>query len=247
MPAYRISLKLAEPTAQNYFLDKSISLRDQETSILTAHISTEKSYIRYKFVIHYLIGGTSKTLSVDNKGKLFELTSERCGSAPGMMSYAKGYELNDDFSASPVENPRSWPDRGCTVPEGGSPATSGSVGQGKAPVLGQIWGSGGQVGYGQSRPSTISNGGDPTGLVTHIKWSSWGSARAIGTGISDYTGLSQSVAAGTEEAVTVVAFRLGTCHGRPSYLAVEWYFAKRGEKFKPGTYINPCTGEYVRS
>jgi hypothetical protein len=43
----------------------------------------------------------------------------------------------------------------------------------------------------------------------------------------------------------VVAFRFGTCHGRPSYDAVTWYFPKYGETFDPRRYINACTGNYV--
>ena len=36
------------------------------------------------------------------------------------------------------------------------------------------------AGFGQIRPSKIFNGGDPTGLVSHITWTSWGGARASG-------------------------------------------------------------------
>jgi hypothetical protein len=38
------------------------------------------------------------------------------------------------------------------------------------------------IGWGTARPSEIFNGGDPSGLVTHIHWSSWGAATARGTG-----------------------------------------------------------------
>jgi hypothetical protein len=100
-------------------------------------------------------------------------------------------------------------------------------------------------GFGQVRPATIFNGGDPTGLVAHITWKSWGSAKASGTGRSDYVGPSQSVATGTEERATVVAFNLGTCHGRLMYRAVEWYFPQHGQAFDPHRYENICTGTYV--
>ena len=95
------------------------------------------------------------------------------------------------------------------------------------------------------RPARIFNGGDPTGLVSHITWTSWGGARASGTGMSDYVGPSQSVATGTEEPVTVIAFNRGTCHGKLMYRAVEWYFPQHGGKFDPRNYINICTGQYV--
>lgn len=101
------------------------------------------------------------------------------------------------------------------------------------------------AGFGQVRPSKIFNGGDPTGLVSHITWKSWGGPRAVGTGTSDYVGPTQSVATGTEEAVTVVAFNLGTCDGKQMYRAVEWYFPQHGQTFSPGRYENVCAGAYV--
>jgi hypothetical protein len=38
------------------------------------------------------------------------------------------------------------------------------------------------IGWGTARPSEIFNGGDPSGLVTHINWSTWGGAVATGSG-----------------------------------------------------------------
>ncbi len=39
-------------------------------------------------------------------------------------------------------------------------------------------------GWGTVRPSKIFNGGDPSGLVTHIHWTSWGGSSAIGYGLN---------------------------------------------------------------
>jgi hypothetical protein len=100
-------------------------------------------------------------------------------------------------------------------------------------------------GFGQVKPARIFNGGDPTGLVTHLAWSSWGGARATGTGLSDYVGQGQTVASGTQQRVTVVAFRLGRCHGTLMYRAVEWYFPGEGQSFDPTHYENVCSGTYV--
>lgn len=100
-------------------------------------------------------------------------------------------------------------------------------------------------GFGQVRPPKVFNGGDPTGLVSHITWKSWGGARASGTGSSDYVGPGQSVATGTQQPVTVIAFNRGTCHGRYMYRAVEWYFPAHGQRFNPHRYENICTGAYV--
>jgi hypothetical protein len=100
-------------------------------------------------------------------------------------------------------------------------------------------------GFGQVKPAKIFNGGDPTGLVTQVVWRSWGGAKAIATGISDYVGPNQTVAEGRQEPVTVVAFSLGICHGRLMYQAVEWYFPRHKQAFDAGRYEDICTGTYV--
>jgi photosystem II stability/assembly factor-like uncharacterized protein len=97
-------------------------------------------------------------------------------------------------------------------------------------------------GFGQVEPTVVFNGGDPTGYVGGITWQSWGGARAVGTGTSDYVGPQQTVAQGTQEPVTVVAFDLGTCDGSLMYQAVEWYFPQHGQTFDPDQYENICTG-----
>ena len=100
------------------------------------------------------------------------------------------------------------------------------------------------VGFGQVRPKEIFNGGDPTGMVSHITWKSWGGPKAIGTGTALYVGPNQIVANGTEEPATVVAFNLGLCGGKLMYRAVEWYFPQHGQAFNPRQYENICTGGY---
>ena len=102
-------------------------------------------------------------------------------------------------------------------------------------------------GFGQVKPAKIFNGGDPTGLVTHVTWSSWGGAQAQATGTSEYVGPNQSVATGRPETATVVAFDLGNCDGKLMYQAVEWYFPQHGQSFNPRHYENICTGSYVPS
>jgi hypothetical protein len=39
-------------------------------------------------------------------------------------------------------------------------------------------------GWGAAKPARIFNGGDPSGLVTHIHWENWGGASAIGYGLN---------------------------------------------------------------
>jgi hypothetical protein len=115
----------------------------------------------------------------------------------------------------------------------------------QAPRLGRPWGRG-QIGYGTVRPTHIFNGGDPTGEVEHIHWIGWGRSQAIGEGDAEYDWPGTSVASnGDTSGARVVAFHLGTCRGRPSYNAIEWYFPKYGQTFSPHDYIDICTGKYV--
>jgi hypothetical protein len=100
-------------------------------------------------------------------------------------------------------------------------------------------------GFGQVRPTTVFNGGDPTGDVTVVSWNSWGGPTAVGKGTNDWVGPNQSVAGGTEEPVTIVAFDRETCADKPMYGAVEWYYPEHGERFDPKHYEDICTGQYV--
>jgi len=99
-------------------------------------------------------------------------------------------------------------------------------------------------GFGQVKPRTVYNGGDPTGLVTSITWHGWGGSQAAGTGRSDYVAPGQSVAAGTIEPVRIVAFDLGTCNGRYMYAAVEWYFPQHKQAFDASQFEDACIGAY---
>src|SRR4051794_26230209 len=88
----------------------------------------------------------------------------------------------------------------------------------------------GQKGYGHVRPSVIFNGGDPTGLVTNIHWSTWGGPRAIGRGTGDWGWPGESGARGASETpAVIVAWDRGVCDGHPAYLHVLWYFPSRGD------------------
>ncbi len=111
------------------------------------------------------------------------------------------------------------------------------------PILAGPW-SLDQQGYGHAEPRTIFNGGDPSGLVKHIEWLTWGGPRAVGVGSGFYVAPNQITAEGTRQAPVVVAFQLGTCHGRRAYDAIDWYFPEHGEHFNPHQYIDACTGKY---
>lgn len=139
---------------------------------------------------------------------------------------------------------------GCGGPAAGTGASPGT-GPGQStvaavPALGRVAGDFAHGrGFGQVKPTRIDNGGDPTGLVTNISWKSWGGGRAIGTGTSVWVGPHQAVAEGRPATVTVEAFRLGMCHGKLAYRAVEWYFPEHGQSFNPHRYENICSGSYV--
>jgi hypothetical protein len=163
-------------------------------------------------------------------------------SASTPASPANGTGTAPKALATPLASapPGTPPASATSAPPQSSPAPAA------VPVLGRLAGIFAQgQGFGQVKPVKIFNGGDPTGLVTGVVWSSWGGARATASGTSDYVGSGQSVASGTQKPVTVVAFKLGTCHGTLMYKAVEWYFPGEGGAFNPHQYENICTGSYV--
>jgi hypothetical protein len=113
------------------------------------------------------------------------------------------------------------------------------------PTLGLSWGPSSK-GYGTVQPSFVYNGGDPSGIVSGITWSSWGEPTATGTGIAEYVGPNQFVANGTREQAIIVASNLGTCGGAPAYTDLRWYFPSEGETFThPAFHIDACTHQYL--
>jgi hypothetical protein len=121
-------------------------------------------------------------------------------------------------------------------------ATASSASAEHVPVLGQSRAD--TQGYGSVRPGTLNNGGDPTGIVTHLSWQSWGGPEAVGTGTGYYDAPNEPVAQATAEQATVVAFDLGTCGGQYMYQAVEWYFPESGGSFDSASYLDVCSWTY---
>jgi hypothetical protein len=89
------------------------------------------------------------------------------------------------------------------------------------------------AGFGTVRPSTIGNGGDPTGWVDKVKWKSWGTPVATAAGIGTWVPANKAVADGVQRPVVVVAWNIGPCHGLIAYRSVGWYFPTEGEHFDP--------------
>lgn len=173
---------------------------------------------------------------------LIGLTVSACGSSAAAVSGTTSIP-----TSSAASSPRNVaPATSVPVPTSGRAATTTHPTPAPVPVLGTVWGPGGQQGYGVAHPDTIFNGGDPTGLVTKVRWQSWGSPTAVATGISSDPG-NGIVANAVQRQATVRAFDLGRCQGKLMYRAIEWYFPADGQKFDPHKYINICTGEYVGS
>ncbi|HEY5244127.1 MAG TPA: hypothetical protein VIJ60_00525 [Acidimicrobiales bacterium] len=95
---------------------------------------------------------------------------------------------------------------------------------------------GGTSGYGQVKPAGIAiSGTGGTNEVTNIVWSSWGGATATGTGtgcVLQSTGIEANCA---RTPADVVVYELGSCSGKPAYLAMTWYFPSLGQSFTPST------------
>jgi len=72
------------------------------------------------------------------------------------------------------------------------------------------------AGWGSAQPARIYNGGDPSGLVTEIHWTSWGGSTAIGYGLNSIF----KAGGGYYSRPVIVELRaqsLGHCGGRPAY------------------------------
>jgi hypothetical protein len=102
------------------------------------------------------------------------------------------------------------------------------------PTLGLTWGPDAE-GFGQAKPTTVFNGGDPSGLFDPITWDSWGGPQATGTGVGLWVGPDQIVADGTRESIKLVAYDLEVCNGTLAYRHLAVYFPEHGERFDPAT------------
>lgn len=237
----------------NFFAKKVITLKPGEPQTLSAYVTAENEYCSFTFQLHVATPtGHAVTETITDNGKPFQISTdgdegimESGGSVPFSSYravYAGGGADTQNQGAFVRVNPATY--KGAGDP-GSFPLISAPRLQ-SGPLLGQLDGAFVHgLGFGQVMPSEIFNGGDPTGLVAQISWKSWGGSEAVGIGKAEYVGPNQTVAAGTEEPATIVAFDLGNCDGKLMYRAVEWYFPQHGQTFRPGQYENVCSGTFV--
>jgi hypothetical protein len=171
------------------------------------------------------------------------LVAASCSSGVGRS--ASGSSTSPSTTPAPSRLPTSAASPTTAGAGGSSTTTTAGRADGVEPTVGVsgAFGASG-VGFGAVRPTEISLGGDPTGILTGITWQSWGGANATGSGTSTYVAPGQSVAQGTQETATVVASGLGTCKGAPAYQQVVWYFPQHGQTpaDNGGSPIQACTG-----
>jgi hypothetical protein len=150
----------------------------------------------------------------------------------------------DPAASAPVAAPQAAPAAG--VPAGPVPAAPSAAPQqtaGPEPTLGAVWGPGGQKGFGEVRPTETFAGGDPTSILEDLRWSGWGEPTATATGTGDWTPPDGIVADSVPRPARVTASNLGTCHGKPAYRTIKWYFPTEGETAADsGGFDDICDG-----
>lgn len=98
----------------------------------------------------------------------------------------------------------------------------------------------GGMGFGAVEPLTIALGGDPTGVISSVAWSSWGDSSAVGSGIAAYVAPGQADATAVKATAVVVATNLGSCGGQIVYQDILWYFPQFGQSKSTAHEIPTC-------
>jgi hypothetical protein len=170
--------------------------------------------------------------------------------AAGCTSGSKSARRGGTSTSKPVPTTTGQPNTTTAVPATtlpSAPDTTLRTAPTVAPStlgLTEAWFQG--AGFGEVEPSTVFLGGDPTGMVTSIHWSSWGGAEATGSGTGWYVPPKAVTAGGSHQPATVIAFDLGSCAEHPAYQKVEWYFAGEHEGFDPSQALYACAEGYAR-
>lgn len=99
----------------------------------------------------------------------------------------------------------------------------------RTPVLGHARYS--QPGIGKVKPKYFAAGGDGISQAWNVRWYRWGAKHAIGHGTAPYARPGVPYAFAKPAKARIVAYRLGTCHGKRAYTRVVWYFPSKGQHF----------------
>jgi hypothetical protein len=111
----------------------------------------------------------------------------------------------------------------------------GALASSPSPTLGSHLG-GATVGFGKVKPKAVSLGGDPTGDVTKLRWKSWGTPAAVGTGKGFYVPAGKPTADAVIARVTLTASSLGTCEGHKAYKRVAFTYHYKGKSYAGASY-----------
>lgn len=112
---------------------------------------------------------------------------------------------------------------------GAAPAAAG----GQIVLGGVVYGAPNGEGWGSERPEKIFNGGDPSGLITQVHWSSWGGPLARGNGRNSIF-KPRGGYYPHQVKIELKAKRIGSCEGRSAYLKL---FIR--EPARPGGPLGP--------
>jgi hypothetical protein len=85
-----------------YFESTTIRLADREEDIVMIRATAQRSAVRFRLKIDYLIGGELKSTVIDDDGRPFGITPLNCINR-GIASYGVAYEWNE-----PVKRPVRW-------------------------------------------------------------------------------------------------------------------------------------------
>jgi hypothetical protein len=88
-------------------------------------------------------------------------------------------------------------------------------------------------GWGTEQPRTIFNGGDPSGLITGVRWITWGGESAVGWG-KNAIFKPRGGYYRRPVAIKLKASRIGSCAGRRAYTRLSFR-----EPTRPGGPLGP--------
>jgi len=96
-----------------YFKNKTVSLADKEQVILTAQFNSRPGTATdFDLTLQYTLGGSQKTLTFNDHGQPFHVTSPSCsGASDGSFDYRQVYSMEDissGYRLSKLSDPRHF-------------------------------------------------------------------------------------------------------------------------------------------